>query len=127
MYIPSGTYEQQRQNRLQESIDEYLNDEDVSPQKAYEDLLSCTDDVINYHKKMMNRAVELKSYMMGHRPVDLDDERKREDDRRAYEELQDLWYRTDAELAEYKDNYHKVVNELMNRDNTDKESLSQNP
>lgn len=108
---------------MQDAIDEYLNDVDIAPSKAYEEIVSCIDDVIEYHRKMMTRAVDLKSCMMGHRTVDFDDYRKREDDKRAYQELQDLWYRTDAELAEYKDNYHKVVKELMNQNPNDQASL----
>jgi len=29
--------------------------------------------VINYHKKQLNKATDVKSLMMGHRPVDLND------------------------------------------------------
>jgi len=64
-------YEIQRKNRLQDSIDEYLQDDKVSARRAYEEILSCVDDVINYHKKEYDKAVELKSLMLGHRECDL--------------------------------------------------------
>ena len=67
------TYAKQRQSRMQDAIDDYLQDDKVSSRQAYEEMLSCIDDVINYHKSNMDRAVELKSLMMGHREFDFDD------------------------------------------------------
>lgn len=64
-------YAQQRKGRMQEAIDDYLNDDRVTARQAYEEMLSCVDDVINYHKKSMDRAVDLKSLMMGHREMEL--------------------------------------------------------
>lgn len=67
-------FEQQRKNRLQDAIDEYLQDDEVDPRRAYEEILSCVQDVVNYHKKQLDRAVSLKSLMMGHRAVDFIDD-----------------------------------------------------
>jgi len=63
-------YARQRQDRMQDCIDDYLQDEKVDPRRAYEEILSCIDDVINHHKKQFDKAVALKSLMMGHRAVD---------------------------------------------------------
>ncbi|WDS61119.1 hypothetical protein SBM3_00029 [Synechococcus phage S-BM3] len=63
-------YARQRKDRMQDAIDDYLNDDEVDARRAYEEILSCVDDVINYHKKEYDKAVELKSLMMGHRPLD---------------------------------------------------------
>jgi len=63
-------YARQRKDRMQDAIDDYLNDDEVDARRAYEEILSCVDDVINYHKKEMDKAVELKSLMMGHRQFD---------------------------------------------------------
>jgi len=60
-------YETQRKDRMQDCIDDYLQDDRVSARRAYEEILSCVDDVINYHKKEYEKAVELKSLMLGHR------------------------------------------------------------
>ena len=70
----TASYATQRKNRMQDAIDDYLNDDKVSARQTYEEMLSGVDDVINYHKKSMNRAVELKSLMMGHRETDLFDD-----------------------------------------------------
>jgi len=70
----SGEYARQRKDRMQDAIDDYLQDNKVSARQTYEEMLSGVDDVINYHKKSMDRAVELKSLMMGHREIDLFDD-----------------------------------------------------
>ena len=64
---PDTTYEQQRKCRMQDAIDDYLNDDKVDARRAYEEMLSCVDDVINYHKKQHDRATQLKSLLLGER------------------------------------------------------------
>ena len=73
--ITSDSYAKQRQNRMQDAIDDYLNDEKVSSRKAYEEMLSCINDVIQYHEKAYCRARGLYDLMMGNREIDpfLDD------------------------------------------------------
>jgi predicted house-cleaning noncanonical NTP pyrophosphatase (MazG superfamily) len=66
----SNEYSKQRKDRMQNAIDDYLNDDKVSARQTYEEMLFGIDDVINYHKKSMERAVELKSLMLGHREID---------------------------------------------------------
>ena len=66
----SGEYARQRKDRMQDAIDDYLQDDKVSARQTYEEMLSGVDDVIKYHKTSMERAVELKSLMMGHRAID---------------------------------------------------------
>ena len=68
---PDQTYEKQRLCRMQDAIDDYLQDDKVSPRQAYEEMLSCVDDVIKYHEKQYVRARELRDLMTGHRFVDL--------------------------------------------------------
>ena len=67
----TAEYAKQRKDRMQDAIDDYLNDDKVPPRQTYEEILSCIDDLINYHKKNMDRANELKSLMMGNRGVEL--------------------------------------------------------
>ena len=66
------TYAGQRKDRMQDAIDDYLQDDKVSARQAYEEMLSCIDDVIKYHRSNLRRATELKSLMVGHRDVNLD-------------------------------------------------------
>ena len=52
-------YARQRKNRMQDAIDDYLNDEAVEARRAYEEILSCVDDVRQYHKDQYDKANEL--------------------------------------------------------------------
>ena len=72
----SGEYARQRKDRMQDAIDDYLQDDKVDSRRVYEEMLSCIDDVIKYHKTSMERAVELKSLMMGHREIDFFDDQE---------------------------------------------------
>jgi hypothetical protein len=72
-FIGYDSYEKQRKCRMQDAVDDYLQDDKVSARQAYEEIISCVNDVIEYHKTSMERAVTLKELMMGHREVDLND------------------------------------------------------
>ena len=71
---PDNTYEKQRKCRMQDAIDDYLQDEKVDARRTYEEILSCIDDVISYHETSLKRARELKSLMKGHRDLDFMDD-----------------------------------------------------
>ena len=71
-YVPDKEYAKQRRTRMQDSIDDYLQDETISPRGVYEEMLSCIDDVILYHKGKMDRAQELRSLMHGYKTTDGD-------------------------------------------------------
>ena len=62
---PDNTYEKQRLCRMQDAIDDYLQDDKVSPRQAYEEMLSCVDDVIEYHKDAYCRAMSLRDQLTG--------------------------------------------------------------
>jgi hypothetical protein len=68
------SFEEQRKGRLAESIDEYLNEGrangDVeSIDVFYQDLRDCIQDLIDYHGKRKDHAVEALSAVLGHRPI----------------------------------------------------------
>ncbi len=67
------TYAKQRQDRMQDAIDDYLTDDKVPARQTYEEMLSCIDDVIKYHEQAYCRAASLRDLMMGYREVDFDD------------------------------------------------------
>ena len=70
-----NTYEKQRKCRMQDAIDDYLQDDKVSARQTYEEMLSCINDVIQYHEKAYCRARGLYDLMIGNREIDpfLDD------------------------------------------------------
>ena len=59
------TYSDQRKSRMQDAIDDYLTDDEVSSRETYDEMMSCIDGVINYHKQSLERAMALKSMMGG--------------------------------------------------------------
>jgi hypothetical protein len=68
------TYAEQRKCRLQDAVDDYLQDEDVSILEFYTELKDCIEDIITYHKKNKERAMGMLQLVLGHRPIDgLDD------------------------------------------------------
>lgn len=50
------TYAEQRNARLQDVIDDYLNWEDTNPRQMYDELLSSVDEIIAYHSLHLRRA-----------------------------------------------------------------------
>ena len=64
---PDDTYEKQRKSRMQDAIDDYLQDDEVDARRAYEEMLSCVQGVIDYHQKEYVKARELYDLMTGNR------------------------------------------------------------
>jgi NTP pyrophosphatase (non-canonical NTP hydrolase) len=64
-------YARQRKDRMQDCIDDYLQDEDVTARRAYEEMLCCVQDVIKYHKNNLKKAEDLRDLMLGYRNIDL--------------------------------------------------------
>lgn len=69
-------YARQRKDRLQDAVDDYLQDNKVSPLTFYNDLRDCLEDIVTYHETSKNRAQGALELIMGHRPVDLDSDAK---------------------------------------------------
>ena len=65
------TYAKQRKDRLGDVINDYMNDEDVSPRQFYEELLSELDEAREYHQRHADRYENIKSLVLGHRDVTL--------------------------------------------------------
>jgi len=65
-------YASQRKDRMQDSIDDYLNDDKVNARQVYEEMLDGVNDVIKYHRKGLDKAVQLRELMLGHRNIDFD-------------------------------------------------------
>ena len=56
---PDTTYAEQRKQRLQDCVDDYLQDDEVSPLLFYTKLEDCINEVIHYHGEQKTRAVDL--------------------------------------------------------------------
>ena len=61
-----------------EQLDNWVNDavncEDLTPQDIYDTIVKCVDESVEYHKKHLNKSIELLSLLKGHREVDFGDE-----------------------------------------------------
>lgn len=53
---PDMTYEQQRKCRLQDSVDEYLQDDEVDVDTFYNDLVDCIQEIADYYRKGLTKA-----------------------------------------------------------------------
>jgi len=68
------TYAEQRKCRLQDAVDDYMQDDKVTILEFYHDLKDCLQDIISYHTTSKERAVGALELVLGHRPtVGLDD------------------------------------------------------
>lgn len=65
------TYGQQRLMRMMDCLEDYMNDEDVDARQCYEDMLTCIEDNIKYHKKYLDKWNTLKGLMHGQRGMEL--------------------------------------------------------
>ena len=64
---PDTTYDQQRLSRLQDAIDDYLLDDQVSSRQIYEEILSCVDDTLSYYEKNAEKVRGLRNLMTGYK------------------------------------------------------------
>jgi hypothetical protein len=62
---PDTTYSQQRKNRMQDAIDDYLCDDEVTAQFAYDEMLECVKNMSDYHLREYLKAQELYDLMSG--------------------------------------------------------------
>ena len=60
-------YDEYRKSRMQDAIDDYLLDDQVSSRQIYEEMLSCVDDTLSYYEKNAERVRGLKNLMLGYR------------------------------------------------------------
>ncbi len=59
------TYSEQRKDRMQDAVDDYLTDHEVTAQFAYEEMLECVKTMMNYHQREYEKAQELYNLMLG--------------------------------------------------------------
>ena len=64
------TYAHQRRCRLADIILDYLDDEEVSARRLYEELLAETYEMVDYHQRHAKKYEEFAELIQGHRLVD---------------------------------------------------------
>jgi len=70
------SFRQQRADRLQDAVDEYMQDGEIT--RFYEDLTKAIQSLIDYHNQQKEYAVTAMKAIGGHRPLQLQQE---EDDK----------------------------------------------
>ena len=95
-------FKRQRASRLQDSVDEYMQDGEVDA--FFEDLRTAIQDLIDYHGKQKESAQTLMKVVSGHRPLQL----QQEDDKyfqRKYNIAEADYYTKRAELDAKSEHY----------------------
>jgi hypothetical protein len=95
-------FNKQRASRLQDSVDEYMQDGEVDA--FFEDLRAAIQDLIDYHGKQKENAQTLMKVVSGHRPLQL----QQEDDKyfqRKYNIAEADYYTKRAELDAKSEHY----------------------
>jgi len=64
-------YAKQRKDRLADCINDYFNDEDVTPSQFYQEVLAELDEARAYHQLHADRYTDALALMKGHRDVTL--------------------------------------------------------
>ena len=64
------TYAEQRKERLQNVVDDYLQDDDVSVLEMYNDIRDCLEDIVSYHEMCKSRAQGALELIVGHHSTD---------------------------------------------------------
>ena len=72
MKVTIGTYAEQRKERLQGVIDDYLQDHDSTSAMLYEDIKDCLEDIISYHELNIQKAQNILEYMTGKDTTNVD-------------------------------------------------------
>lgn len=65
------TYEQQRRERLNDAIADYMCTDDFDPRQCYEEIIAEVLNTRDYHDTMREKANSLLTLLMGHRSVTL--------------------------------------------------------
>lgn len=66
-------YAKQRRSRLEDSIHEYLEDDDVSILEFYNDVKDIIEDIVSYHESRKEKAAGALQLIHGHRPVNFEE------------------------------------------------------
>ena len=72
MKVTIETYAEQRKERLQGVIDDYLQDHDSTSAMLYEDIKDCLEDIISYHELNKQKAQNILEYMTGKDTTNVD-------------------------------------------------------
>ena len=91
-------FNKQRASRLQDSVDEYMQDGEVDA--FFEDLRTAIQDLIDYHGKQKENAQTLMKVVSGHRPIQVQQTKHWDELWESYSEEDKKYYQQKYNLAE---------------------------
>jgi ribosomal 50S subunit-associated protein YjgA (DUF615 family) len=65
-------FKKERKDRLADAIGEYLTDEDVTAESAYEDMIAEVEGWVKYYRTYLDKAEGLRDRLLGMKPVTFD-------------------------------------------------------
>lgn len=72
-YLSSDfSYKKYSLQQLDNWVNDALNCEDLTPQDIYDTVIKCVDESVEYHKKYLDKSIELLSLLKGNRSVNFD-------------------------------------------------------
>ena len=71
-YSSDFSYQKYSLEQLDNWVNDALNCEDLTPQDIYDTIIKCVDESVEYHKKYLNKSIELLSLLKGNRSVNLE-------------------------------------------------------
>ena len=98
---PNFSYKNYSLQQLDNWVNDAINCEDLTPEDIYNTIVKCVDESVEYHRKHLNKGVEILSLLKGHREVNLHDE----DDIQMLEE--DYSYNMEKLMSDIRENEEK--------------------
>ena len=56
--------------RITECLREYIDDDTYDDKKAYEEILACARELVEYHEGQSQKAMGLYEHLLGYGPID---------------------------------------------------------
>lgn len=95
---PNFSYKNYSLQQLDNWVNDAINCEDLTPEDIYNTIVKCVDESVEYHRKYLNKGVEILSLLKCHREVNLHDG----DDIRMLEE--DYSYNIEKLMSDIREN-----------------------
>ena len=104
-YLSSDfSYKKYSLEQLDNWVNDALNCEDLAPQDIYNTIIKCVDESVEYHKKYLDKSIELLSLLKGNRSVNFDENVSEA----TKEDWEDFWNESESSEKETKETFEDV-------------------
>jgi len=97
-------YKKYSLEQLDNWVNDALNCEDLTPQDIYDTVIKCVDESVEYHKKYLDKSIELLSLLKGNRSVNFDENVSEA----TKEDWEDFWNESESSEKETKETFEDV-------------------